>query len=36
MEIGEAPREAVQPIDYERPRVIEEVDIEAQLAVVPS
>ena len=36
METGEAQREAVQPIEYERPQVIDEVDIEAQLAVIAS
>jgi hypothetical protein len=36
MEIREAPPAAVQPIEYERPQVIDQVDLEAQLTVIAS
>jgi hypothetical protein len=34
MEIQEAPQAAVQPIEYERPQVIEVVKIVAQLSPI--
>jgi len=34
MESYETPGEEAQPIEYDAPRVIEVVDVEAQLAVI--
>jgi hypothetical protein len=34
MEIREAPPEAVQPIEYERPQVVDVVEIVAQLSPI--
>jgi hypothetical protein len=34
MDRYDAPGDDTEPIEYEAPRVIEEVDIEAQLAII--
>ncbi len=36
MEPNDTPSEATEPIDYEAPRVLEQVDVEAQLTPVIS